>query len=58
MKYWHAVARRNLKLITLKAEMHANSNLFSRHVLIGNDDGDLNEIGKKEIGLGMFRLAK
>ena len=58
MKYWHAIARRNLKLITLKTEVHANSNLFSRHVLIGSDNGDRNEIGKKEINLGMFRLEK
>ena len=37
-----------MKLITLKAEVHANSNLFSRHVLIGSDDGDRNEIDKKK----------
>ena len=47
-----------MKLITLKAEVHANSNFFSRHVVIGSDDGDRNKIAKKVIGLGMFRLAK
>ena len=50
MKYRHTVARRNLKLITLKAEVPATSNLFSRDVLIGSDDVDRNENGKKEIG--------
>ena len=32
---------------SLSGEMPANSNLFSRHVFIGSDDGDGNENGKK-----------
>ena len=32
---------------SLSGEMLANSNLFSRHVFIGSDDGVGNEIGKK-----------
>ena len=32
---------------SLSGEMLANSNLFSRHVFIGSDDGDGNENGQK-----------
>ena len=34
-----------MKLITPKAEVHANPSLL----LIGSDDGDRNEIGKKAV---------
>ena len=32
---------------SLSGEMLANSNLFSRHVFIGSDDGDGNENSQK-----------
>ena len=32
---------------SLSGEMHANFNLFSRHVFIGSDDGDGTENGQK-----------